>query len=136
MKLEGASDAGWQSRRHFYVVASRAMRQVLLNYAERAGAAKRSSPAVAGAAADPLAPDAPLAPEDALALHDALVRLEGRNPRQARVVELMFFADLTIEEVATELEISTATVKRDWAFARALLARWLGDDPDEASAWR
>lgn len=125
MRLEGAADEGWDSRKHFYVVAARAMRQVLLNYAERAGAAKRQPRAGGDEGAPAREGVFPWAPDEILALHEALERLEERNARQARVVELKFFADLTNEEIAGELGVSAPTVKRDWAFARALLARWL-----------
>jgi RNA polymerase sigma factor (TIGR02999 family) len=128
MRLDGGTDPDWDNRKHFYVVAARAMRQILLNYAERARAAKRLPPAVT----DDVAPPLPGKPDEILALHEALERLEAHNPRHARVVELRFFADLSYDEIAEQLEISVPTAKRDWAFARSLLARWLDPDtPDD-----
>ena len=124
MRLDGHESAGWESRKHFYVVAARAMRQILLNYTERAGAAKRDP-----SRAEPLADLLPWRPEETIALHDALTRLEERNPRQARTVELKFFADLTNEEVAEVIGVSAVTVKRDWAFARSWLADALDGGP-------
>lgn len=124
MRLDASSDPDWDNRKHFYVVAARAMRQVLLNYAEKARAAKRQPVAGAEEVDAPLPGD----PDEILALHEALEKLEAHNPRHARVVELRFFADLSYEEIAEQLEISVPTAKRDWAFARSLLARWLGPE--------
>ena len=118
----------WQSRSHFFAVASRAMRNVLVDYAERRGAAKR------GGGIRPLSFDELLDGEaaaterpidDLLALNDALGRLETLDARKARVVECRFFGGLSLEETAEALGSSTATVSRDWTFARAWLHREL-----------
>ena len=103
----------WQSRAHFFAVASRAMRNVLVDHAERRGAAKR------GAGARPV----PL--DDLVALDAALARLEALDARRARVVECRFFGGMSLDETAEALGSSPATVSRDWAFARAWLHREL-----------
>jgi RNA polymerase sigma factor (TIGR02999 family) len=118
----------WRSRAHFLAVASRAMRQVLLDHAERRDAGKRGG----GLRAVTLE-RLPLAHEDdagdAAALCEALARLEELQPRQARVVECRFFGGLSLEETAEALGVSEATVSRDWTVARAWLHAQLSDDP-------
>ncbi|HYD51365.1 MAG TPA: ECF-type sigma factor [Gemmatimonadaceae bacterium] len=121
----------WQSRAHFYAVASRAMRNVLVDHAERRGAAKRGG----GARAEPLhdlleeqVPGAERSLDDLIAINDALGRLEQLDPRKARVVECRFFGGLSLDETAEALGSSAATVSRDWTFARAWLHRELAGD--------
>ena len=120
--------APWHSRAQFFGVAAQAMRRVLVDHARARHAAKRGggAPQITlgdaaaqqpGAAADSAA--------DVLALHDALTRLAALDPDQARLVELRYFAGLTIEETAAALGSSPATVKREWAVARAWLHREL-----------
>jgi RNA polymerase sigma factor (TIGR02999 family) len=115
----------WRSRAHFHGVAAQMMRRVLVDHArarlagKRGGALQRVSLAGLGAAA---ADDADL---DVLALHDALERLAALDPEQARLVELRYFGGLGIEETAEALGVSPATVKREWAVARAWLRREL-----------
>lgn len=118
----------WQSRVHFFAIASRAMRNVLVDYAERRGAAKRGG----GQRVERLheileehvaATEHPL--DDLLALNDALRKLEAMDPRKARVVECRFFGGLSLDETAEALGSSPATVSRDWTFARAWLYREL-----------
>jgi len=122
LKLVDQEEAEWKDRSHFFAVAALAMRHILVNYARRAKAARR------GGGADPL----PLAEdilmekgvaEEILALNDGLEELTRRNPRQAKVTELRFFVGLSVKEVADALEISPATVKRDWQLASAWLKR-------------
>lgn len=115
----------WADRGHFFATAARAMRQILINAAEAKRAAKRGGghPHVELADGDLVADGAV---EDLLALDQALRRLEQRSERQARVVECRFFAGLEVEETAAALDVSPATVKRDWRLARAWLFRELG----------
>ena len=110
-----------ESRAQFYGVAARVMRQVLVDHARTRQAAKRGGAvgAVVSGHADAAA-DEPAA--EVLAVHEALERLAALDPDQARLVELRYFAGFTIEETATALRVSPATVKREWAVARA----WLG----------
>jgi RNA polymerase sigma factor (TIGR02999 family) len=115
----------WQGRAHFYGIAARAMRQVLVDYARRDGAARRGGRAPKlslTAAADVPAPTEGM---DFLALDSALTTLASLDPRQARVVELRYFGGLTIEETADVMNLSPGTVKREWTLARAWLFKEL-----------
>lgn len=124
LKLVRLNRIQWQDRGHFFALSARVMRRILLNHAESRRTAKRGG----GKGTVPLSDVVP-GVEDRFhryqALNEALDELERRNPRQARVVECRFFAGLTVEETAEALEISRATVKRDWALARAWLNREL-----------
>lgn len=122
LKLHGRESADWRDRQHFYRVASRAMRDVLVDYARRRRAAKRGGGEVHLSLDDALElPD--LREEEVLQVHEALQRLEQLDPRQGRVVELRYFVGLNIPETAAALGISPATVRRDWVTARAWLQR-------------
>ena len=118
----------WQSRAHFFAVASRAMRNVLVDHAERRDAAKRGGGVRPIPLDDLLAEQVPAAErplEELLALNDALERLEALDPRKARVVECRFFGGMSLDATAEALGSSAATVSRDWTFARAWLHREL-----------
>ena len=122
MKLVPLERVDWQNRAHFFAIASRAMRNVLIDHAARRGTAKRGG----GMKSVPLedVPDPGERPlEDLIALSRALNELERLDERQARVVECRFFGGLSLEETAAALGISHATVSRDWTFARAWLHR-------------
>ena len=121
----------WANRRHFYVAAGQAMRRILIGRARRRKCAKRGD----GIRPEPLPEDSILEPalpgkdEQLLALNEALIRFGGEDERKAELVCLRFFIGLTIEEAAETLEISVATAKRDWIFARAwLLAEIEGNE--------
>lgn len=122
LKLVGQKTVHWRDRSHFFAAASRAMRHILINYAERRRAAKRGG----DQSPEPLHHN-PVADDDTaselIALDQALRRLERWEPRQARVVECRFFAGLPVPETAEVVGVSEATVKRDWALARAYLKR-------------
>jgi RNA polymerase sigma-70 factor, ECF subfamily len=112
--------SGWQSRRHFFGAAAEAMRRILVDYARLRMTQKRG----AGLERVTLSGlDLPGESEDreVLAIDQALTLLAEGRPRHAQLVTLRFFAGLTLEEAARALEISLATAKRDWAFARAFL---------------
>jgi RNA polymerase sigma factor (TIGR02999 family) len=123
----GLERISWQDRAHFFAVAARAMRRVLIDYAEARRAEKRS-----GGAAHVALDETVAAPErrvdDLLALDEALNRLAQKDPRQVSVVECHVFAGMSLEDTATALGISPATVSRDWALARAWLNRALNQD--------
>lgn len=124
LKLIPSRTLEWKDRRHFFGVAARAMRQVLVDAARRRMAAKRG----AGALPITLPEDVhsgPVGPTELLDLHAALERLEAMDRRLARMVELRFFAGLSVEDTAQTVGVSTATVKRDWRAARAWLAHAL-----------
>lgn len=127
LKLAGAESVDWEGRAHFLGVASRAMRQVLVDYARRQTAAKRGGDRrpvfLDELRFEPgVGPDEGR-PERVLALEAALGRLEVENPRHARIVECRFFGGMTIDDTASALGVSPATVKRGWAVAQAWLYR-------------
>lgn len=124
LKLAKLDRLEWQNRAHFCAEAARAMRRILVDYAVRRGAKKR------GGDRNRVEMEERFAITDAeagelLSLHRALEELESHHPRHARVVECRFFAGMTIPEIGEALEISPATVKRDWQMARAWLNREL-----------
>ena len=130
LKLVDHSEVDWQDRQHFFAVAARAMRQVLVDHARKQVAAKRGGDA----------PEVPLEQvtlpretktEELIALDDALGRLAERDERAAKVVECRFFGGYTIEETADVLDVSRSTVKRDWRAARAWLNRALDEAPTD-----
>lgn len=127
LKLIRSSVATYADRTHFFAVAAKAMRQILLNRARGQVARKRGG----GAEVLPLGEHDAIAPrraEELIALDAALERLAALDDRLARVVELRFFAGLGVPEAAEVLGVGEATVKRDWATARAFLQRELASD--------
>lgn len=124
LRLNDQHSTRWQNRGHFMAVASTMMRRILVDHAIAKRAAKRE------AALEPLSTtlvdrQGPAVDRDVVAVHEALLAFEAVDPRAAKVVELRFFGGLEIDEVAQALNISTATVKRDWTVARAWLRREL-----------
>jgi len=130
-KLAGNAAPVALDRGHYLALAARAMRQVLVDHARRRRTAKRGGaiPDVT-IADDRLGYALPL--DDLIAVDEALTRLAAQDPRLARVVELRFFAGLEESEVAAVLEVTTRTVQRDWAKARAWLHLQLDDGGDDA----
>jgi RNA polymerase sigma factor (TIGR02999 family) len=118
----------WRDRVHFFAMAAKLMRRVLVDYARQRGREKRGAGVTITSLDENAA--APQPAVDVVALDDALERLAAVDPQQGRVVELRFFAGLSVEEVAEALEISPATVKRDWATARLWLYNELAQDCD------
>jgi RNA polymerase sigma factor (TIGR02999 family) len=127
LKLTDSAHQTYQDRVHFFAVASRAMRQILVDYARRRMAVKRGgAPPVT---LDPELAADPGRPEELVALDEALGRLEALDERLARTVEMRFFGGLSVEETAAALGVSPRTVKRDWRKARAVLYQDIrGDD--------
>ena len=121
LKLVDQRQADWKNRAHFFAVAARLMRRVLVDHARARLAQKRGGGAARVAFDDtiPLGTDA--SDVMLLALDDALTELGTRDVRQARTVELRYFAGLTVDEAAEALGVSGMTVKRDWTVARAWL---------------
>lgn len=114
----------WHSRGHFFGIAAQAMRRILVDRARARHAAKRGGPEPHVAPHEDAFVQAP--PDlDLLALDEALTRLGALEPRWARLVELRYFAGLTVEQTADVLAISTATAERDWRLARGWLYREL-----------
>lgn len=127
LKLAAADEPDWESRAHFLAVASRAMRQVLIDYARIKQAEKRGGDRTPVTLDEmQLTPGPNLSADRAealLALEDSLRRLSEQNDRQSRIVECRFFGGMTIRDTAVALALSPATVKRGWAMAQAWLYR-------------
>ncbi|GAB5535935.1 MAG: sigma-70 family RNA polymerase sigma factor [Rubricoccaceae bacterium] len=121
LKLVPSASLDWESRGHFFGVAARAMRQILVDAARQQVALKRGGGAVWAVTFEEGVHGTPVQPSTLLDLDAALVRLEQLDARRARVVEHRFFAGLTTTETAKALALSTATVERDWRAARAWL---------------
>ena len=122
LRLIGQNEVVWQSKAHFFGIAAQMMRRILVDHARAHKASKR------GAGAETLELNEAVAQAEKqsinlLGLDEALETLEKMDPQQSRIVELRFFGGLSIEETAEVLKISPATVKRDWAAARAWLYR-------------
>ena len=129
MRLVNQRDVRWQNRAHFYGIAAQMIRRILLDYARSHQAGKR------GAGVVKLQLDEALGvPDrkdlDLVALDDALQRLAELDERQSRIVELRYFSGLSIEETAEVMQISPATVKREWNSARAWLFREMSRRPE------
>lgn len=134
LRLVDQTRTGWRDRAHFFALASRIIRHVLIDYTRRKTAAKRGGP---GQVRVPLQEGmAAVEPrfEDLLALDEALTALEEHDERMARVVECRFFGGMTVEESAAALDVSPRTVERDWTRARTYLYRWLKSDTDEGNS--
>lgn len=126
LKLVDQRDANWQNRAHFMAVAAQAIRRILIDHARKRDAAKRTPPTVISI--DPSS-DHPQETEAELeSLEWAMQRLSELNQRQARVVEMRFYAGMSVEEVAEVLGVSPGTVKADWRLARAWLQREMEDE--------
>jgi len=125
LRLIDDSAVAWQDRTHFFGIAARSMRQILVEHARRHLAEKRGGDRVAVTLSGHLASDEEEC-LDLLDLNEALTELAGHDARKAEVVELRFFSGLTVEEVAAALGASLTTVERDWRMARAWLRRRLG----------
>ena len=120
LRLAGRDHARWQNREHFFAVAARAMRHILVDHARRRQAGKRGGGQVKLVLDESL--DLPQQRElDLVALDDALNALAALDPAQSQVVELRFFGGLSIEAVSKVMGTSPATVKREWATARSWL---------------
>jgi RNA polymerase sigma factor (TIGR02999 family) len=127
VKLVNKHSVDWQNRAHFFGVAASLMRRILVDEARQRSRVKRGAGVRPEVLDDvPVAATAgPLDAVDAIALDRALQELETIDPDQARLVELRFFGGLTLEETAAVLEVSPATVKREWAIAKGWLYRAL-----------
>lgn len=126
MRVAALNDIDWQNRAHFFAIAAQAMRRVLVNHAVSRNAEKRGGRLKQIELNDTLLLEGPDAVA-MLALNRALERLEALDERQVRVVECRFFGGMSVDETAVALGVSKATVKRDWALARAWLNQQLSD---------
>jgi RNA polymerase sigma factor (TIGR02999 family) len=131
LKLSDGAATSFQNRAHFYATAAKAMRHVLINYAEQQSAAKRGGDA-ARVPLDQVELFGEGTLDELLSIDAILSRLEGDSPRQCRVIECRVFGGMSIEETAAALDISPATVKREWQVAStklyAELRQMLGTD--------
>jgi RNA polymerase sigma factor (TIGR02999 family) len=134
LRLVGAADAPqWDGRGHFFAAAAEAMRRILIDSARRKGRVKHGGElrrADLGDADVPVRPP----PDELIALDDALTKLAAEDAAAARIVEMHFFAGLSIEEAADALGVSRATAYRQWSYARAWLRVEVGGD-DSGPAW-
>jgi len=124
LRLVDVDNVSWEGRAHFYGVAARAMRQILVDHARRKGAAKRGGDLRRVTIDENLTPDSG-ATFDLFDLHEALEKLSGQDPGLGRIIELRFFGGLTLDETAAVMGISRRKVAKDWAFARLWLAEEL-----------
>jgi RNA polymerase sigma factor (TIGR02999 family) len=126
LRLTGSRSMKWEDRAHFFGAAAQAMRRVLIDHARARDRSKRGGgrPKVSLSEA-PEFPAAEVPALDILALHDALERLAGIDARKAQVVELRYFAGLTVEEIAQILDVATGTIAGDWKIAKMWLHREL-----------
>jgi len=127
LRLIDQTNPNWQSRAHFFAVATRAMRRILVNYARSNRAQKRGG----GGAKIELDEAVIMSPEQSneiVDVHEALEKLATLDERKAQVVELKYFGGLNHDEIAEVLKVSTMTVRRDWVFAKT----WLYDELQNA----
>lgn len=124
LKVAGGGERNWQSRNHFFGVAAKAMRHILVDYARSKNNQKRGGWQERVTLADNMRVTNQ-SPEEMVALDEALNRLEILDARKVRVVEMKFFAGLNVAEMAAVLKVSPETVKRDWRFAQTWLLREL-----------
>lgn len=127
IKLVGGQEINWQNRAHFFGIAANSMRQILVDYARKRNSQKRGEGKTHVSLDD--AEDMIFSSEeDIIALDEALKKLEAIEERSSKIVELRYFSGLTIEETANVLNISPATAKRDWNFAKAWLYREIANN--------
>jgi RNA polymerase sigma-70 factor, ECF subfamily len=124
LRLRDQREVCWENKNQFLGVAAQLMRRVLLDYSRGHQAAKRGGNATR-VFLEEASVFSKARPADVICLDEALTRLAELDPQQARIVELRFFGGLSIEEASSVLEISPATVKRNWSVAKAWLAREL-----------
>jgi RNA polymerase sigma factor (TIGR02999 family) len=120
LRLADQTNPSWQNRAHFFAVAARAMRQILVDYAKSYRAQKRGGGAVK-IELDEAALVSPEQSKEIVSLHEALENLATLDSRKAEVVEMKYFGGLNYDEIAEVLRLSPVTVRRDWEFARTWL---------------
>jgi RNA polymerase sigma factor (TIGR02999 family) len=128
LRLADQTNPSWQNRAHFFAVAARAMRQILVDYARSQQSQKRGGGALK-VELDEAALVSPTEAKEIIDLHEALERLATLDSRKAQVVELKYFGGLNYDEMAEVLKISRVTVRRDWEFAKVWLYTELHDAP-------
>jgi RNA polymerase sigma-70 factor (ECF subfamily) len=130
LRLADQTRVNWQGKAHFCAVAANMMRRILVDHARRRNAVKREAGGRQVPLQDTLLPAVSPRPLDVMAVNDLMDHLTRLNPRQAQVFELRCFGGLDVKETAAVLDVSEATVKNDWRFARAWLASQLSPPED------
>lgn len=133
LKLIGTQQIDWQNRSHFYAMCARVMRQILIDHARSKLASKRGDGAANLTLDEGLVAvgqDRDL--EQLLTLDAALDKLKALDERKAKVVELRYFAGLSLDETAEALDASKATIKRDWVFSKAMLEKFMSEKQNES----
>jgi RNA polymerase sigma factor (TIGR02999 family) len=120
LRLIDVKQVGWQNRAHFFAMAARMMRRILVDFARAHGNEKRGG-GIRKVTLDEALIVSPQSDDDLVALDEALQKLEAVHPRKCQVVELKFFGGLDLDETAEALHVSRDTVKRDWRFAKLWL---------------
>lgn len=133
LRMADQKDVDWQGRAHFCAVAANMMRRILVDHARQRNAVKRQGGRNRVSLQDTLLPAVSSQPVDIVALDDLLDQLAGFNERQAKVFELRCFGGLEVQETAKVLDVSPATVKNDWRFARAWLASQMTEKDERDS---
>lgn len=124
LRLVNQERVDWKNRAQFFGLAAEMMRRILLNHARDRAAGKRGGKAERVSLSE-VDRSPQMKDMDLIALDNALNQLEAMDPRKSKIVEMKFFSGLTTEEIAEILQISAATVKREWALSRAWLFRWV-----------
>jgi RNA polymerase sigma-70 factor (ECF subfamily) len=132
LRLVDQTQSGWETRAHFYAVAARIMRHILVDYARGRRRAKRGD-GVPAMSLDDVAVLSDATMEELIGVHVALERLSLLDPRKGRVFELRYFGGMSIDEAADVLQVSPATVARDWRMAKAWLRRAIDDGAHDAA---
>jgi RNA polymerase sigma-70 factor, ECF subfamily len=127
LKLVNLQETGWKDRIHFFAVASRAMRSVLVDYARRRGYMKRGGNPVRVSLSE-VAQSSEQKSAEIIAVDEALSQLALLDPRKSQIVELRYFGGLSVDESAELIGLSPRTVKREWRWAKAWLYRTLGEE--------
>jgi len=126
LRLVGNRDPGWEGRRHFFGAAAQAMREILIEQARHKASLKHGGQAQRVDLAEGLAWIEPPT-SDLLALDEAVQQLQVEDAHLAEIVQLRYYTGLSVEETASVVGVSVSTLKRDWRYARAWLARRLGE---------
>lgn len=127
LRLLGKTEIDWKNRAHFFGIAARSMREILIEYARMKNRKKRGGEFKTQIALDSAVSFSNKKELDVIAVDEALSKLEKLDERQARIVEMKFFGGLNVEEIAEVIGISPATVKREWSSAKLILYKLLND---------
>ena len=128
MRLIRQREQTWENKAHFFAIAGRLMREILIDHARAHRRGKRGGAWERVSWSEDIGRGGGEDPEQLIEIDTALKKLEEENPRQSQIVELKFFAGLTVDEIAAALKVSPKTVKRDWNVARAWLHRQIHAD--------